>query len=126
VVDESASVIVVFGCGGDRDQGKRAGMGAAAAAGADRVIVTSDNPRSEAPMQIIGDVVAGVSSNYRDRVTLNPDRRQAIGEALDVAQSGDIVVIAGKGHEKTQDLGDSVVEFDDRAVAQSFMESSSR
>jgi UDP-N-acetylmuramoyl-L-alanyl-D-glutamate--2,6-diaminopimelate ligase len=126
VVDESASVIVVFGCGGDRDQGKRAEMGAAAAAGADRVIVTSDNPRSEAPMQIIGDVVAGVSSNYRDRVTLNPDRRQAIGEALDVAQSGDIVVIAGKGHEKTQDLGDSVVEFDDRAVAQSFMESSSR
>ncbi len=126
VVDESASVIVVFGCGGDRDHGKRAEMGAAAAAGADRVIITSDNPRSEQPMQIIDDVVAGVPSNYRDRVTSNPDRRHAIGEALDVARSGDIVVIAGKGHEKTQDLGDSVIEFDDRAVALSFMESSSR
>jgi len=126
VVDGSASVIVVFGCGGDRDRGKRAEMGAAAAAGADRVIVTSDNPRSEQPMQIIDDVVAGVPSNYRDRVTLNPDRHTAIGDALDVAQSGDIVVIAGKGHEKTQDLGDTVVEFDDRAVALSFMESSSR
>jgi UDP-N-acetylmuramoyl-L-alanyl-D-glutamate--2,6-diaminopimelate ligase len=126
VVDESASVIVVFGCGGDRDHGKRAEMGAAAAAGADRVIITSDNPRSEQPMQIIDDVLAGVPSNYRDRVMLNPDRHQAVGEALDLARSGDIVVIAGKGHEKTQDLGDSVVEFDDRAVAQSFMESRTR
>lgn len=126
VVDESASVIVVFGCGGDRDRGKRAEMGAAAAGGADWVILTSDNPRSEAPMQIIDDVVAGVPSYYRNRVTLNPDRHAAIGDALDVAHSGDIVVIAGKGHEKIQDLGDTVVEFDDRAVALSFMESSSR
>lgn len=126
VVDDTAAVIVVFGCGGDRDQGKRSEMGAAAAKGADRVFVTSDNPRSEQPIQIINDVMAGVSSNYRDRVTLNPDRHDTIGEALDVARSGDIVVIAGKGHEKTQDLGDTVVEFDDRAVARSFMESSSR
>ena len=126
VVAKSASVIVVFGCGGDRDRGKRAEMGAAAAVGADRVIVTSDNPRSEEPMQIINDIVAGVPSNYRARVTLNPDRHQAVGEALHVARNGDIVVIAGKGHEKKQDLGDSVVEFDDRAVARSFMESSSR
>lgn len=126
VADDSASVIVVFGCGGDRDHGKRAAMGAAAATGADRVIVTSDNPRSEQPMQIIDDIVAGVPSNYRDRVTLNPNRHKAIGDALGVARSGDIVVIAGKGHEKTQDLGDLVVEFDDRAVARSFMEGSSR
>ena len=77
-------------------------------------------------MQIINDIVAGVPSNYRARVTSNPDRHQAVGEALHVARNGDIVVIAGKGHEKKQDLGDSVVEFDDRAVARSFMESSSR
>ncbi|MFT7501357.1 MAG: UDP-N-acetylmuramoyl-L-alanyl-D-glutamate--2,6-diaminopimelate ligase [Gammaproteobacteria bacterium] len=125
VVEESASVIIVFGCGGDRDHGKRSEMGAVAAGAADRVIVTSDNPRSEEPMKIITDVVVGVPSNYRDRVTVNPDRQSAIGDALNLACSGDIVVIAGKGHEKTQDLGDRVVEFDDRAMARSFMESSS-
>lgn len=121
VVTNDAAVIVVFGCGGDRDHGKRPAMGAAAAAGADRVIITSDNPRTEDPMSIINDINEGVVGHYRDRVTSQPDRRLAIGAALDVARPGDIVVIAGKGHEQTQDLGGNVVAFDDRAVARSFL-----
>lgn len=125
VVAADARVIVVFGCGGDRDQAKRPTMGAAAAAGADRVIITSDNPRTEDPMSIINDIHQGVDGHYRDRVTSQPDRRLAIGEALDVARPGDIVVIAGKGHEQTQDLGGNVVAFDDRAVARSFLDTES-
>jgi UDP-N-acetylmuramoyl-L-alanyl-D-glutamate--2,6-diaminopimelate ligase len=122
VVAEGAAVIVVFGCGGDRDHAKRPAMGAAAAAGADRVIITSDNPRTEDPVSIINDINEGVAGHYRDRVTSQPDRRLAIGAAFDVARPGDIVVIAGKGHEQTQDLGGNVVAFDDRAVARSFLD----
>ncbi len=125
VVADDAAVIVVLGCGGDRDHAKRPAMGAAAAAGADRVIITSDNPRTEDPMSIINDINEGVEGHYRDRVTSQPDRRLAIGEALDVARPGDIVVIAGKGHEQTQDLGGNVVAFDDRAVARSFLDTES-
>jgi UDP-N-acetylmuramoyl-L-alanyl-D-glutamate--2,6-diaminopimelate ligase len=115
-------VIVVFGCGGDRDRDKRPAMGAAAVAGADRVIITSDNPRTENPISIINDITEGVDDRYRDRVVSQPDRRLAIGIALGAAHSGDIVVIAGKGHELTQDLGGNVVAFDDRAVARSFLD----
>ena len=122
VVASDAAVIVVFGCGGDRDHAKRPAMGAAAAAGADRVIITSDNPRTENPMSIINDINDGVDDRYRDRVVSQPDRRLAIGTALDAARPGDIVVIAGKGHEQTQDLGGNVVAFDDRAVARSFLD----
>jgi len=97
-------------------------MGAAAAAGADRVIITSDNPRTENPMSIINDINDGVDDRYRDPVVSQPDRRLAIGTALDAARPGDIVVIAGKGHEQTQDLGGNVVAFDDRAIARSFLD----
>jgi UDP-N-acetylmuramoyl-L-alanyl-D-glutamate--2,6-diaminopimelate ligase len=121
VVEPGASVIIVFGCGGDRDQAKRPEMGAAAVA-ADRVIVTSDNPRSEDPNAIIDDILSGIDANYRDRVMSIPDRRHAIGEAIQVARTGDIVVIAGKGHERTQDLGGTVIDFDDRDVARSFLD----
>lgn len=121
VVADAGSVIVVFGCGGDRDQAKRAPMGAAAVEGADRVIITSDNPRHEQPDAIINDIIGGISADYRDTVTVQPDRRLAIGAALDMARPGDIVVIAGKGHEHTQDLGADVVAFDDRVVARSFL-----
>ena len=122
VVASDAAVIVVFGCGGDRDHAKRPAMGAAAAAGADLVIITSDNPRTENPMSIINDINDGVDDRYRDPVVSQPDRRLAIGTALDAARPGDIVVIAGKGHEQTQDLGGNVVAFDDRAVARSFLD----
>ena len=122
VVPTDASVIIVFGCVGDRDHAKRPEMGRAAAAGADRVFITSDNPRTEDPAAIIDDIMQGVGTQYRARVTLNPDRRAAIGEALDVVRDGDIVIIAGKGHEMTQDIGGVTVEFDDRQVARSFLE----
>jgi UDP-N-acetylmuramoyl-L-alanyl-D-glutamate--2,6-diaminopimelate ligase len=117
-----ASVTIVFGCGGNRDREKRPEMGAVAARLADRVIITSDNPRSEDPEAIIDDIMRGVDDQYRGRVMTNPDRRSAIDEAIAAAQRGDVVVIAGKGHEQTQDLGSSIVDFDDRVVARAVME----
>jgi UDP-N-acetylmuramoyl-L-alanyl-D-glutamate--2,6-diaminopimelate ligase len=106
-------LICVFGAGGDRDRGKRPLMGAAADAGADVVIVTSDNPRTEAPERIIDDVVAGISR--RDYVRM-ADRREAIAHALSVARVGDVVLLAGKGHETYQVIGTTNVPFDERAI----------
>src|SRR5262245_1763195 len=106
-------VIVVFGAGGDRDRGKRPLMGRVAADGADVVIVTSDNPRSEEPLAIIEDVLQGTGLD----VEIDPDRRSAIERAVSVAGDGDVVVIAGKGHEQGQDVGGVVSPFDDREVA---------
>ncbi len=117
--------IVVFGCGGERDEEKRPQMGEVAARLADTVIVTSDNPRREDPERIIGDVIAGVPDQYRAGVTSNADRRSAIADALRRAERGDIVLVAGKGHERTQDLGDRVIDFDDRAVVRELLEESS-
>ncbi len=110
-------VIVVFGCAGRRDREKRPVMGEVAARLADVAIATSDNPRGEDPVAIIDDVIGGVDSQYRSRVIAEPDRRHAIRRALRLAESGDTVVIAGKGHEATQDLGDVTIDFDDRTVA---------
>ena len=109
-------VIVVFGAGGDRDHAKRPQMGAIAAELADRVVVTSDNPRSERPDAIISDVIGGVAVGHRSKVVVEPDRPTAIAMALDEARAGDVVVVAGKGHETTQTIGDRVLPFDDRAV----------
>jgi UDP-N-acetylmuramoyl-L-alanyl-D-glutamate--2,6-diaminopimelate ligase len=106
-------VIVVFGAGGDRDRGKRPLMGKVAADLADLTIVTSDNPRSEAPLAIIQDVLQGTGVD----VEIDPDRRSAIGRAISLAEEGDVVVIAGKGHEQGQDVGGVVTPFDDRDVA---------
>jgi UDP-N-acetylmuramoyl-L-alanyl-D-glutamate--2,6-diaminopimelate ligase len=114
-------VIVVFGCGGDRDRAKRPAMGRAAAADADLVIVTSDNPRSEDPLRIIDDVVRGMPADAP--VVVEPDRREAIGRAIEAAAAGDVVVIAGKGHETTQEVGGRVLPFDDRVVAREAIES---
>ncbi|MCE9622132.1 MAG: UDP-N-acetylmuramoyl-L-alanyl-D-glutamate--2,6-diaminopimelate ligase [Actinomycetia bacterium] len=110
-------VIAVFGCGGDRDREKRSEMGAVAAELADFVVVTSDNPRSEDPQAIIDAVLAGVPADYRERVVSEPDRRRAFADAFQMARPGDVVVIAGKGHETTQTIGTTVNSFDDHAVA---------
>ncbi len=106
-------VICVFGCGGDRDRGKRPLMGRIASELADVAIVTSDNPRSEDPDAIIAEVVAGAEASLE----VEPDRAAAIGRALALAQEGDVVVIAGKGHEQGQEFAGRVVPFDDREVA---------
>jgi len=112
-------LIVVFGCGGDRDASKRPLMGAAAAA-ADVVVLTSDNPRSEDPGAIIDAVRTGIPAGTD--LTVEPDRRRAIGLAVDAAHPGDTVLIAGKGHETTQTVGDRVIPFDDRVVAAEVLE----
>ena len=109
----SGRVICVFGCGGDRDRGKRPLMGRIASSLADLTIVTSDNPRSEDPEAIIDEILAGVASE----VEVEPDRAHAIAQAIERAQEGDVVVIAGKGHEQGQELADRTIPFDDREVA---------
>ncbi len=107
--------IVAFGCGGDRDAMKRPLMGAVAARSADVVVVTSDNPRREDPGAIIEDVLSGVEPPCRPLV--EPDRRRAIEAAIACARPGDVVVVAGKGHETVQVVGDRRLPFDDRTVA---------
>ena len=103
-------VVLVFGAGGDRDRGKRPLMGKVARTLADVVIVTSDNPRSEDPLAIIQDVLQGAGTD----VEIDPDRRSAIGRALGLAEPGDVVVIAGKGHEQGQEIAGEKLPFDDR------------
>jgi UDP-N-acetylmuramoyl-L-alanyl-D-glutamate--2,6-diaminopimelate ligase len=106
-------VLVVFGAGGDRDRSKRPLMGKVAGELADHAIVTSDNPRSESPLSIIEDVLQGAGTG----VEIDPDRRSAIERAIGLAAPGDVVVIAGKGHEQGQEIDGVVHPFDDRAVA---------
>lgn len=112
VAGHGGRVLVVFGCGGERDRGKRPLMGAAAARGADWVMLTSDNPRSENPETILDEIAVGAPGAAREA-----DRGQAIERALAAARAGDIVVIAGKGHERYQIVGDKQIPFADAAVA---------
>ncbi|MDP9465425.1 MAG: UDP-N-acetylmuramoyl-L-alanyl-D-glutamate--2,6-diaminopimelate ligase, partial [Actinomycetota bacterium] len=97
-------------------------MGAGAARLADHGVITSDTPRSEDPLEIITATMEGVAPDYRGRVVMEPDRRRAMEIALRQARAGDVVLIAGKGHERTQTIGDQVLEFDDRAVARQLLE----
>jgi len=116
ITNHESRLICVFGCGGDRDRGKRPQMGRVAARLADRVVVTSDNPRSEEPGHIIGDIVAGVRGGAGG-VEIEPDRRAAILRAVAGARRGDIVLVAGKGHEAYQEVRGARHSFSDAAVA---------
>ena len=109
----AGSLIVVFGCGGDRDRGKRPEMGRIAEAGADRAIVTSDNPRTEDPERILDDIEAGMTPGGHARVA---DRREAIARAIDGASATDVILLAGKGHETYQIRGTVKYPFDERAI----------
>jgi UDP-N-acetylmuramoyl-L-alanyl-D-glutamate--2,6-diaminopimelate ligase len=112
-------VLCVFGCGGDRDRGKRPQMGAIAARLADRAWVTNDNPRGEEPAAIAAEIVAGAPAGALAVVL---DRRAAIGASLAEARAGDVVLVAGKGHEATQTIGPDVLPFDDRVEARAALE----
>lgn len=114
-------LIAVFGCGGDRDRGKRPIMGGIGARIADVVVVTSDNPRTEEPEAIIEDIMQGIGQNDKDKITVLPDRYRAIQEAIRQAREGDTVVIAGKGHEDYQIFADRTIHFDDREVAREIL-----
>ncbi|MDO9356089.1 MAG: UDP-N-acetylmuramoyl-L-alanyl-D-glutamate--2,6-diaminopimelate ligase, partial [Solirubrobacteraceae bacterium] len=112
-------VLCVFGCGGDRDRGKRPEMGRAVAEGADVVVATSDNPRGEDPEAILDDILTGIDGP----VTRIVDRREAIAHALEAAEAGDVVVIAGKGHEQGQTIAGETFPFDDARVARELLTS---
>ncbi len=115
-------VLVVFGCGGDRDRGKRPTMGRIAAEAADQILVTSDNPRSEDPEAIIDEIVAGIPPGTAAQIERDADRRRAIELALQRARPGDCVLIAGKGHETEQVFADRTIEFDDAGIARAWLQ----
>ncbi|MCG0274728.1 MAG: UDP-N-acetylmuramoyl-L-alanyl-D-glutamate--2,6-diaminopimelate ligase [Thermosediminibacteraceae bacterium] len=117
-------IITVFGAGGDRDRGKRPLMGRVVSEYSDYFIITSDNPRSEDPEAIIDDIEKGVSENSKyERM---PDRKEAIKRAIELASEGDVILIAGKGHENYQIIKDKVLPFDDREVAREFLKKKER
>jgi UDP-N-acetylmuramoyl-L-alanyl-D-glutamate--2,6-diaminopimelate ligase len=116
VASSKGRVLTVFGCGGDRDRNKRPLMGEAAGRGSDFVVLTSDNPRSEDPLAIINDAVVGLQKTGT-KYSVEPDRRKAIALAIREARPADIVLLAGKGHEKIQVTREGSVPFDDLEVA---------
>ncbi len=123
----AGDIITVFGCGGERDKGKRPKMGKLAAEYSDLVIVTSDNPRGEDPMQIIEDIAAGINESVaagkitQEKVLIEPDRHRAIELAVNSAKADDVVIIAGKGHETYQILNDRTIDCDDRLIAREYI-----
>jgi len=114
----SARIWTVFGCGGDRDKGKRPLMAKTALKFSDHVVITSDNPRTEDPQAVIQDILTGVTSSDKSKTTVIVDRKEAIHQALQSAQPGDVVLIAGKGHEDYQIIGKEKLPFSDVKVAQ--------
>ena len=114
-------LIVVFGCGGDRDRSKRPVMGGLASRLADACVITSDNPRSEEPEAIIAEIAAGLAEEGRAKCTVEPDRAKAIRLAIEQAGPNDLVLIAGKGHEDYQIFADRTIHFDDREQAEAVL-----
>jgi UDP-N-acetylmuramoyl-L-alanyl-D-glutamate--2,6-diaminopimelate ligase len=112
MIASTGRVLIVLGCGGDRDREKRPLMGQAAATGADLAVFTNDNPRSEEPAEILAAMSSGVPAGTR--VLVEPDRRRAIAAAVGLAREGDVLLVAGKGHEQGQDIGGVIAPFDDR------------
>ncbi len=124
ITPKDGRLICLFGCGGDRDATKRPKMGAIAEKIADIIVITSDNPRSEDPQQIITDIIAGLKSVDTQNVVVEPDRGKAIELLKTIANNNDVVVIAGKGHEDYQILKDKTIHFDDREQARKVFEGS--
>jgi UDP-N-acetylmuramoyl-L-alanyl-D-glutamate--2,6-diaminopimelate ligase len=124
ITPKGSKLICLFGCGGDRDATKRPKMGAIAERLADKIIITSDNPRSEDPQTIITDIIAGVKSVNTEDVIVEPDRGTAISLLKSIADNNDVVLIAGKGHEDYQILKDKTIHFDDREEARKVFEGS--
>ena len=116
-----ARIITVFGCGGNRDKGKRPLMGKIACDLSDIVIITSDNPREENPADIIDDIVSGVDGTYSNYYRIE-NRKKAIEFALKLAEENDVVLLAGKGHETIQILEDKTIPFDERTVVKEILE----
>ena len=115
-------IILVFGAGGDRDKTKRPRMGEAAGTLSDRTIITSDNPRSEEPMAIISDIEKGIKKTGTQNYEIIPDRREAIAHALSIGEKGDYILVAGKGHEDYQILGDKTIHFDDAEIIREILQ----
>ena len=124
ITPKDGKLICLFGCGGDRDATKRPKMGAIAEKIADKIIITSDNPRSEDPQQIITDIITGLKNVNPETVIVEPDRGHAIALLKTIAGNNDVVVIAGKGHENYQILKDRTIHFDDREEARKVFEGS--
>ena len=122
ITPKDGKLICLFGCGGDRDATKRPKMGAIAERLADKIIITSDNPRSEDPQIIITDIIAGLKSVNTENVVVEPDRGSAIAFLKTIANNNDVVIIAGKGHEDYQILKDKTIHFDDREEARKVFE----
>jgi len=121
ILPDKGRLIAVFGCGGDRDATKRPKMGRIAEELADQLVITSDNPRSEDPQQILTDIISGIKRFDSNRMLVDADRLQAIRQAIDMAKKEDIVVVAGKGHEDYQILADRTIHFDDREVVRDYV-----
>ena len=121
VKSENADLITVVGCGGNRDKGKRPIMAKSAVANSDKVVNTSDNPRNEEPMDIINDMLAGLTDEEQRNVIVNADREQAIKTACSIAKKGDIILVAGKGHEDYQDIKGVKHHFDDHEVIRKYL-----
>jgi UDP-N-acetylmuramoyl-L-alanyl-D-glutamate--2,6-diaminopimelate ligase len=115
-------IISVFGAGGDRDKTKRPRMGEAAGTLSDWTIITSDNPRSEEPMAIISDIEKGIKKTGTQNYEIIPDRKEAIAHALSIGEKGDYILVAGKGHEDYQILGDKTIHFDDAEVIREILQ----